>query len=80
MSIPAKTICKTTNWHDHNRALRQRWSLTVWCDPAMVWEAAPTGKRGRQQTDGDTAIQAWLTIKVLFAWRFGRPQGSSRAC
>ena len=29
-------------------AFKRRGSLTIWFDPAMIWEAAPTGKRGRQ--------------------------------
>ena len=29
-------------------ALKCRGSLTIWFDPAMIWAAAPTGKRGRQ--------------------------------
>ena len=32
----------------YNKALKRRGSLTIWFDPAMTWEAAPTGKRGRQ--------------------------------
>ena len=32
----------------------------------MDWEAKPSGKRGRQQAFSDAAIQACLTIKVLF--------------
>jgi transposase len=32
----------------------------------MTWEAAPTGRRGGQQAYSDEAIQACLTIKVLF--------------
>ncbi len=32
----------------------------------MTWEAAPTGKRGRQLSYSDTAIQTCLTMKVLF--------------
>ena len=32
----------------------------------MTWDAAPTGKRGRQQTCSDTAIQTCLTMKMLF--------------
>jgi len=75
MSIPEKTIYKTMNWHDYNRALRQRGSLTVWFDPAMVWEAAPSGKRGRQQTYSDAAIQACLTIKVLFGMALRQTTG-----
>ncbi|SDL02763.1 Transposase DDE domain-containing protein [Aliiruegeria lutimaris] len=75
MSIPAKTIYKTTNWHDYNRALRQRGSLTVWFDPAIVWEASPSGKRDRQQTYSNGAIQAFLTIKVLFGMALRQATG-----
>ena len=32
----------------------------------MMWEAAPTGKRGRQPGYRDAAIQTCLTMKVLF--------------
>lgn len=32
----------------------------------MIWHATPSGKRSRQQTFSDAAIQACLTIKVLF--------------
>ncbi len=75
MSIPAKTIYKTTNWHDYNLTLKQRGSLTVWFDPEMVWEAAPTGKRGRQPIYGDAAIQACLTIKVVFGMALRQTTG-----
>ena len=37
-----------------------------WFDPEMVWGAAPSGRRGRQQAYSDAAIQACLTLKVLF--------------
>ena len=66
MSRPPKPTYKTTNWHAYNQALRQRGSLTVWFDPLMQWEAVPSGRRGRQQAYSDAAIQACLTIKVLF--------------
>lgn len=65
MSRPAKITYKTTNWHSYNQAPRQRGSLTVWFDPFMQWEAAPSGRRGRQQAYSDAAIQACLAIKVL---------------
>ena len=32
----------------------------------MIWEAAPTGKRGRQPEYRDAAIQTCLTIMGLF--------------
>jgi hypothetical protein len=68
---------KTRNWPAYNKALKRRGSLTIWFDPEMSWEAAPTGRRGRQQTYSDTAIQTCLTMKVLFgmALRQTRPAG-----
>ena len=39
---------KTRNWPGYNAALKRRGSLAIWFDPEMTWEAAPTGKRGRQ--------------------------------
>ena len=65
MSRPAPTRYRTLNWSSCNASLRERGSLSVWFDPDMDWHAAPSGKRGRQQTFSDAAIQACLTIKVL---------------
>ena len=66
MSSWAPTKYKTTNWSAYNEALRQRGSLTIWFDPDMVWQPPPTGKRGRQPSFSDAAIQTCLTMKVLF--------------
>jgi len=43
-----------------------RGSLSIWFDAGMTWEAVPSGRRGRQQAYSDAAIQACLTLKVLF--------------
>ncbi len=66
MTRPALTRYRTLNWTAYDAALRERGSLTVWFDPKMTWDAAPTGRRGGQQAYSDEAIQACLTIKVLF--------------
>ena len=80
MSRPTPPAYKTRNWPAYNKALKCRGSLTIWFDPAMIWAAAPTGKRGRQpvysgEEDQKTvrgtvfptnAIQTCLTMKVLF--------------
>jgi hypothetical protein len=66
MSSWAPTTYKTTNWSAYNEALRQRGWLTIWFDPEMVWRPAPTGKRGRQPSFSDAAIQTCLSMKVLF--------------
>ncbi|OED49962.1 hypothetical protein AB838_04355 [Rhodobacteraceae bacterium (ex Bugula neritina AB1)] len=66
MSRPILPTYKTTNWPGYNNALKQRGSLTIWLDPAMIWKAKPSGKRGRQQCYSYAAIQTCLTMKVLF--------------
>jgi hypothetical protein len=66
MSSCTPTKYKTRNWADYNFSLKQRGSLSIWFDPQMVWEADASGRRGRQQTYSDAAIQACLTFKVLF--------------
>ena len=66
MSKPILPPYKTTNWRSYNDALKKRGSLTIWFDPAMIWKARPSGKRGRQQNYSDGAIQTCLTMKVLF--------------
>jgi hypothetical protein len=38
----------------------------------MTWDAAPTGKRGRQPDCSDAAIRTCLTMKVLFGMALRR--------
>lgn len=62
----AKVRYKTTNWAAYNAALKARGSLTIWLDKDMQWYAPASGKRGRQRTFSDAAIQFCLSIKCLF--------------
>ncbi len=66
MSSWSRTKYKTKNWPSYNTALKQRGSLSIWFDPEMVWVPPPNGKRGRQQSFSGAAIQACLSLKVLF--------------
>ena len=66
---------KTRNWPAYNEALKRRGSLTIWFDPEMSWDAAPTGRRGRQQTYSDAAIQTCLSMKVLFGMALRQTTG-----
>ncbi len=75
MSRPTPPAYKTRNWPSYNEALKRRGSLTIWFDPAMTWEAAPTGKRGRQPDYSDAAIQTCLTMKVLFGMALRQTTG-----
>ena len=75
MSSPTPPAYKIRNWPAYNRALKLRGSLTIWFDPAMTWEAEPTGKRGRQPDDSDAAIQTCLIMKVLFGMALRQTTG-----
>ena len=75
MSRPPPPTYKTRNWPSYNKALKRRGSLTIWFDPAMTWEAVPTGKRGRQPDYSDAAIQTCLTMKVLFGMALRQTTG-----
>ena len=75
MSRPTPPTYKTRNWPTYNEALKRRGSLTIWLDPEMIWDATPTGRRGRQQTYSDTAIQTCLTMKVLFGMALRQTTG-----
>ena len=66
MSSCIPTTYKTRNWSDYNKTLKHLGSLSIWFDAEMVWYATSSGRRGRQQAYSDAAIQACLTIKVLF--------------
>lgn len=66
MSRPIPPTYKSRNWPAYNEAPKRRGSMTIWFDPAMTWEAARTGKRGRQPDWSDSAIQTCLTMKVLY--------------
>ena len=75
MSRPTPPTYKIKNWRAYNEALKRRGSLTIWFDPEMTWAARPTGKRGRQPTYSDAAIQTCLTMKVLFGMALRQTTG-----
>lgn len=66
MSKPLLPKYQTINGRDYNQSLRQRGQPLLWLDKDMNWLAPATGKRGRQPTFSDAAIQFCLTIKCLF--------------
>ena len=65
MSKPTPPAYKTLNRPAYKEALKRRGSLTIWLDPSMIWEAAPSGKRGRQPDYSDAAIKTCHAMKVL---------------
>lgn len=88
MSRPTAPTYRTRNWPTYNEALKRRGSLTIrwaigdcmqspqgWVDPEMNWDAAPSGRRGRQQSYSDAAIQSRLSTKVLFGMALRQTTG-----
>ena len=75
MSKPTPPTCKTGNWSAYHEALKRRGSLTIWFDPGMIWDAAPSGRRGRRQSYSDAAIRTCLSMKVLFGMALRQTTG-----
>jgi hypothetical protein len=66
MSSWTPTKYKSWNWAEYTLSLKQRGSLSIWFDAEMAWEAVPSGRQGRQKAYSDAAIQACLTLKLVF--------------
>ncbi len=75
MSRHTAATYRTRNWPAYNEALKRRGSLSIWFDPDMSWDAAPSVRRGRQQSYSDAAIQTCLTMKVLFGMALRQTTG-----
>ena len=58
---------KVRNWRDYNKALKDRYNITLWIseDAAMAWHPEPAGRRGTPRIYSDEAIKCCLTIRAL---------------
>ena len=59
---------RVTNWAEHDAALRQRGSLTVWFSEEAIaaWRAEPRQTRGGQPHYSVLAIRTALTLRAVF--------------
>ena len=64
----AKSRYGVKNWCEYEAGLRRRGDLTVWLsDEALAaWQAPPSGRPGGQRRYADIAIEAALTIRMVF--------------
>ena len=64
----AKSQDRVRNWSEYEAGLQKRGDLTVWLsdDALDCWRVAPSGKPGGQRTYTDVAIEAALTIRMVF--------------
>lgn len=80
MSKPKPARYRTTNWSTYNDALRKRGSLLIWLDKEMTRHAPHEGRPGRPPVFSNSAIQFWLSIKVLFKLPLRQSEPVRRAC
>lgn len=60
---------RTRNWHEYNRSLVKRGSITFWFSKDVTdswYSTKKTSKKGRPETYSDHAIRCGLMIKALF--------------
>ena len=69
------------NWGEYEAGLRRRGDLTVWLtDEALdAWQAQPSGKPGGQRRYADIAIEAALTIRMVFHLPLRQTEGFLRS-
>jgi hypothetical protein len=76
----AKSRYRVRNCAEYEAGLRKRGDLTVWLSDAALnaWRAPASGKPGGQRTYADLAIQAALTIRMVFHLPLRQTEGFLR--
>jgi len=76
-----KTKYRVNNWAEYDRALVQRGDITLWISAAAIasWKPAPTGQRGAQMKFSDHAIEAALTLRMIFKLPLRQAEGFLRS-
>ena len=64
----AKSPYRVRNWAEYEAGLRRRGDLTIWLseDAIKSWREPPSGKPGGQRTYANIAIEAALTLRMIF--------------
>jgi hypothetical protein len=77
----AKSPYRIRNWSEYEAGLRRRGDLTVWLsdDAINSWRALPSGKPGGQRTYANIAIEAALTIRMVFHLPLRQTEGFLRS-
>ena len=76
----AKSRYRVRNWSDYDAALRRRGDVTVWLsdDALESWRTPANGKPGGQRTYADIAIEAVLTVRMVFHLPLRQTEGFLR--
>lgn len=72
-----KKSYRVRNWREYNRALKQRGSVTFWFNTETVsqWKAKSEKKKGRPKTYSEIAIEACITMRILFDLPYRQCEG-----
>lgn len=82
MKKKSKTPYRVRNWPEYNKALVDRGSLTLWITQDVIdaWnEREHTGAPGRPKTYSDSAIEAALTLRVIYRLPLRQTEGLMRS-
>jgi hypothetical protein len=76
----AKSQYRVRNWPAYEAGLRRRGDLSVWLSDEAIdaWRETPSGKPGGQRTYADIAIEAALTIRMVFHLPLRQTEGFLR--
>ena len=76
----AKSRYRVRNWAEYEAGLQKRGDVIVWLsdDALDSWRARPSGKPGGQRTYADIAIEAALTIRMVFHLPLRQTEGFLR--
>ena len=76
----AKSRYRVRNWAEYEAGLQKRGDVIVWLsdDALDSWRAPPSGKPGGQRTYADIAIEAALTIRMVFHLPLRQTEGFLR--
>ena len=74
----AKSQYRIRNWPEYEAGLKKRGDLAVWLsdDALDAWRAPAEGRPGAQRTYSDMAIEAALTIRMVFHLPLRQPRAS----
>ena len=77
----AKSQYRLQNWPEYEAGLQKRGDLTVWISDAALdaWRAPASGKPGGQRTYANMAIEAALTIRMVFRLPLRQTEGFLRS-
>ena len=76
----AKLQYRIRNWAEYEAGLKRRGDLTVWLSTSVLhaWRAPANGKPGGQRKYADVAIEAALTIRMVFHLPLRQTEGFLR--